>query len=99
MQLFFNLSFGYPSPQKYPQPSGFCKQEKEKFRSFLRCYLITTNTKPYSVRKRKGKAKMHLFYKGKVHEAYISHVKAQLTGAKISCPCVWLVYLFDKYRG
>ena len=46
MQLFFNLSFGYPSLQKYPQPSKFTKQEKEKFRSFLRCYLITTNTKP-----------------------------------------------------
>lgn len=31
---------------------------------------------------RKGKVKMNLFYKGKAHEAYISHVKVQLTAAK-----------------
>ena len=42
---------------------------------------------------------MNLFYKGKVCEAYISYVKAKLTGAKISCLCAWLVYPFDKYRG
>lgn len=42
---------------------------------------------------------MNIFYKGKVREAYISYVKAQLTGAKISCLCAWLVYPFDKYRG
>lgn len=65
MQLFFNLSFGYPSPQKYPQPSGFCKQEKEKIRSFLRCYLITTNTKPCSEqKKRQGQNEPFLQGKG-----------------------------------
>jgi len=31
---------------------------------------------------RKGKVKLNLFYKGKAHEAYISHVKVQLTAAK-----------------
>ena len=31
---------------------------------------------------RKGKVKLNLFYKGKEHEAYISHVKVQLTAAK-----------------
>jgi len=31
---------------------------------------------------RKGKVKLNLFYKGKSHEAYISHVKVQLTAAK-----------------
>lgn len=40
---------------------------------------------------RKGKVKMNLFYKGKAHEAYISHVKVQLTAAKkcISCSGLW----------
>lgn len=31
---------------------------------------------------RKGKVKLNLFYKGKEHEAYISHIKVQLTAAK-----------------
>ena len=31
---------------------------------------------------RKGKIKMKLFYRGREHEAYISHVKVQLTAAK-----------------
>lgn len=31
---------------------------------------------------RKGKVKLNLFYKGKEHEAHISHVKVQLTAAK-----------------
>ena len=31
---------------------------------------------------RKGKVKLNLFYRGKDHEAYISHVKVQLTAAK-----------------
>ena len=31
---------------------------------------------------RKGKVKLNLFYKGKEHEAYISHVNVQLTAAK-----------------
>ena len=31
---------------------------------------------------RKGKVKMDLFYKGEHHEAYLSHVKVQLTAAK-----------------
>ena len=31
---------------------------------------------------RKGKVKLNLFYQGKEHEAYISHVKVQLTAAK-----------------
>lgn len=31
---------------------------------------------------RKGKVKLNLFYRGKEHEAYVSHVKVQLTAAK-----------------
>lgn len=31
---------------------------------------------------RKGKVKLNLFYKGKEHEAHISHVKVQLAAAK-----------------
>lgn len=31
---------------------------------------------------RKGKVKMNLFYRGKEHEAYLSHVKVQLTAGK-----------------
>lgn len=31
---------------------------------------------------RKGKVKLNLFYRGKEHDAYISHVKVQLTAAK-----------------
>lgn len=40
---------------------------------------------------RKGKVKMNLFYKGKEHEAYISHVKVQLTAAKRN---VYLVLVY-----
>ena len=40
---------------------------------------------------RKGKVKMNLFYKGKAHEAYISHVKVQLTAAKKN---VYLVLVY-----
>jgi len=32
--------------------------------------------------RRKGKVKMPLFYKGKEHEAYLSHVKVQITASK-----------------
>jgi len=32
--------------------------------------------------RRKGKVKMSLFYKGKEHEAYISHVKVKITASK-----------------
>ena len=40
---------------------------------------------------RKGKIKLKLFYKGKEHEAYISHVKVQLTAAKRN---VYLVLVY-----
>lgn len=40
---------------------------------------------------RKGKIKMNLFYKGQDHEAYISHVKVQLTAAKRN---VYLVLVY-----
>jgi len=40
---------------------------------------------------RKGKVKMNLFYKGREHEAYISHVKVQLTAAKKN---VYLVLVY-----
>ena len=40
---------------------------------------------------RKGKIKLNLFYKGKEHEAYISHVKVQLTAAKRN---VYLVLVY-----
>ena len=40
---------------------------------------------------RKGKVKMNLFYKGKDQEAYISHVKVQLTAAKRN---VYLVLVY-----
>ena len=40
---------------------------------------------------RKGKVKMNLFYKGQDHEAYISHVKVQLTAAKKN---VYLVLVY-----
>lgn len=32
--------------------------------------------------RRKGKVKMNLFYKGKSHEAYLSHVKVQITASR-----------------
>lgn len=40
---------------------------------------------------RKGKVKMNFFYKGQDHEAYISHVKVQLTAAKKN---VYLVLVY-----
>lgn len=33
-------------------------------------------------RRRKGKVKLPLFYKGKQHEAYLSHVKVQITASR-----------------
>ena len=32
--------------------------------------------------RRKGKVKLPLFYKGKKHEAYLSHVKVQITASR-----------------
>ena len=40
---------------------------------------------------RKGKVKLKLFYRGKEHQAYISHVKVQLTAAQRS---VYLVLVY-----
>ena len=40
---------------------------------------------------KKGKVKLKLFYRGKEHQAYISHVKVQLTAAKRS---VYLVLVY-----
>lgn len=40
---------------------------------------------------RKGKVKLKLFYRGKEHEVYVSHVKVQLTAAKRS---VYLVLVY-----
>lgn len=34
------------------------------------------------MKRRKGKVKMNLFYKGKGHEAYLSHVKVQITASR-----------------
>ncbi len=41
--------------------------------------------------RRKGKIKMPLFYKGKEHEAYISHVKVRISASKKDL-CLVLVY-------
>lgn len=41
---------------------------------------------------RKGKIKMPLFYKGKKHEAYLSHVKVQVTASKKD---IYLVLVYD----
>ncbi len=41
--------------------------------------------------RRKGKVKMSLFYKGKEHEAYVSHVKTQITASRKDISLV-LVY-------
>lgn len=41
--------------------------------------------------RRKGKIKMKLFYKGKEHEAYLSHVKVQITASRKNI-CLVLVY-------
>ena len=35
-----------------------------------------------SSHRRKGKVKLPLFYKGKKHEAYLSHVKVQITASR-----------------
>ena len=32
--------------------------------------------------RRKGKVKLPLFYKGKMHDAYLSHVKVQITASR-----------------
>ena len=32
--------------------------------------------------RRKGKVRMPLYYKGKTHDAYLSHVKVQITASK-----------------
>lgn len=41
--------------------------------------------------RRKGKVKLPLFYKGKMHEAYLSHVKVQITASRKDI-CLVLVY-------
>ncbi|MCM1248768.1 MAG: transposase [Lachnoclostridium sp.] len=41
--------------------------------------------------RRKGKIRMRLFYKGKEHEAYLSHVKVQITASRKNI-CLVLVY-------
>ena len=42
--------------------------------------------------RRKGKVKLPLFYKGKMHEAYLSHVKVQITA---SWKDIYLVLVYD----
>lgn len=46
--------------------------------------------------KRKGKVKMDLFYKGKIHSAYLSHVKTLITASKVPVYLV-LVYGITEY--
>lgn len=46
--------------------------------------------------RRKGKIKMNLFYKGKNHEAYVSHVKVQITASRKDIYLV-LVYGISEY--
>lgn len=46
--------------------------------------------------RRKGKIKMNLFYKGKGHEAYLSHVKVQITASRKNIYLV-LVYGITEY--
>jgi len=46
--------------------------------------------------RRKGKVKMNLFYKGKNHEAYLSHVKVQITASRKDIYLV-LVYGITQY--
>lgn len=46
--------------------------------------------------RRKGKVKMPLYYKGKHHEAYLSHVKVQITASKKDIYLV-LVYGVTEY--
>lgn len=46
--------------------------------------------------RRKGKVKMPLFYKGKEHEAYLSHVKVQITASRKDIFLV-LVYGITEY--
>lgn len=46
--------------------------------------------------RRKGKVKMNLFYKGKDHEAYLSHVKVQITASRKDIYLV-LVYGITEY--
>jgi hypothetical protein len=46
--------------------------------------------------RRKGKIKMPLFYKGKEHEAYLSHVKVQITASRKDIYLV-LVYGITEY--
>ena len=52
----------------------------------------TTNT----YKKRKGKIKMDLFYKGKNHSGYLSHVKTLITASKVPVYLV-LVYGITEY--
>lgn len=42
--------------------------------------------------RRKGKIKTNVFYKGKNHEAYISHVKVQITASRKD---IYLVLVYD----
>ena len=46
--------------------------------------------------RRKGKVHMKLFYKGKEHDAYISHIKVQITASKKNVNIV-LVYGITEY--
>ena len=46
--------------------------------------------------RRKGKVHMKLFYKGKEHDAYISHIKVQITASKKNVNVV-LVYGITEY--
>ena len=46
--------------------------------------------------RRKGKVKLPLFYKGKMHDAYLSHVKVQITASRKDIYLV-LVYGLTEY--
>ena len=47
--------------------------------------------------RRKGKVKLPLFYKGKIHDAYLSHVKVQITASRKDIYLV-LVYGITEHQ-
>lgn len=49
-----------------------------------------------AVYRRKGKVKLPLFYKGKLHDAYLSHIKVQITASRKDIYLV-LIYGLTEY--
>ncbi len=79
----FALDRGYDDNKMFLKLDGLKQDYVIRLKSNRRLLYHNKWTMATELRdRRKGKIKMNLFYKGKDHEAYLSHVKVQITASR-----------------